>query len=381
MDSLKEKVQEEALARWKQAGHKGTLAMSTGTGKSRIPLIRLEELYEEYGENLRILLAVFTEEARDVTWPDEAKAWNLGQVYLEVVEGVCYASLAKQPTGHYHLVILDEAHHITEVNSKFLENITYNEIIGLTATAPEKGTEKAALLNKIAPVVFSFSLDEAVDTGVSADYEIVIIEMPLDDTVKVIPGGNKKNRFKTTEKKAYDYLNRQLMMMLMSDRENKEDLVSSFFRKRARFITNLPSKTTIARKILKKIFADNKTLVFGGSIQQIEELLGPYTYHSMTDRVALEYFMKDTIEILGAVNALNESVNIPGVTQILVIQLNSKERDIKQRVGRILRKREGHKARVYILVVTGTVDEEWANKALEGFDKTKIVYDSYKNYL
>jgi len=109
MDEVKAKVQEEAKSRWELAGRKGLLAMATGTGKTRIPLLRLEELYEEYGEHLRILLAVPTVKLRDESWPNEAKAWGLLPVFQEQVETFCWASFDTKPQGHYHLVILDKA--------------------------------------------------------------------------------------------------------------------------------------------------------------------------------------------------------------------------------------------------------------------------------
>lgn len=381
MDGVKQKIQEEALTRWEFAGRRGLLAIATGVGKSRIPLLRLEELYEEYGENLRVLLAVPTIELRDVTWPDEAKKWELGEVFKEQVEGYCYKSLDVKPKGHYHLVILDEAHHLTLKNGKFTENITFNEVMALTATPPEKGSENERLLSMIAPTVFTFNLDEGVESDVVADYEVYVVELPLNDTAKIIRAGNKKNRFYQTEAAAYKYLQGNIIKMLMSDKENKEKIVNSLFRKRAKFIYDLPSKQVMAKLLIDKVVGDQKTLVFGASIDQIEALLNPYTYHSSTDKDALQYFMEDKIQILGAVNALDEGVNLPMMDQIIIVQTNSKTRQITQRFGRVLRKREGHKARIYLLVATGTEDEKWAKKALADIDPSKIVYLSYKNFL
>jgi superfamily II DNA or RNA helicase len=58
----------------------------------------------------------------------------------------------------------------------------------------------------------------------------------------------------------------------------------------------------------------------------------------------------------------------------LIVQLSSKQLDLVQRIGRVLRKRKDHKAKIMILCTIDTQDEKWAKKALEPFDKKKIEY-------
>jgi len=274
-----------------------------------------------------------------------------------------------------------EAHHLTDISYRFLDNVTYDEIIALTATVPEKGSAKETLLASIAPTVFTYTLDEAIQDNISADYDIYVIEMPLDDTAKTIQGGNKKNRFYQSEKRAYEYLQRQFIQVVMSDKEDKGAIIDSIIRKRAQFLYNLPSKQKIASLVLKKILGDERTLVFGGTKKQVETLCGNNVFHSGTDDVALNKFINGLTSYLCSIRALDEGGNFPGIDQIFIIQLTGKSRQTIQRIGRALRKREGHKAKVFILVVTGTEDEEWSKKALEGFDKSKIFYVSYKNFL
>lgn len=381
MDEVKTKIQEEALARWELAGRKGRLAIATGVGKSRIALMRVAELYEEYGENLRVLLAVPTIKLKTVDWPNEAKEWELLEVFNEQIEAYCWASMETKPSGHYHLVILDEAHHLTEKSYKFLEHTTYDEIMALTATEPEKGSDKEKLLDSIAPSVFSYSLDEAREDNVAADYDIYVIEMPLNSTAKIIPGGSAKKRFYVTEEAHYKYLHSWFIKNIMSDKENKDAITNMIFRKRTQFLYNLPSKQIIAKLVLNKIVGNDKTLVFGSTKKQIEALLGKDVYHSGTDTGALDRFTAGDLQTLGSIRALDEGGNFPGIDQIFIIQLTSKARQTVQRMGRVLRKRPGHRAKIYILVVTGTMDEEWSKSALAGIDPKKIFHLSYKNFI
>lgn len=380
MNVTKDKVQQEALTRWELSGRKGLLAMGTGTGKSRIALLRMEQLYTQYGKDTRILLAVPTETLRDIDWPNQAHDWDVESIYQQCVEGYCYASLAKKPEGHYHMVILDEAHHITPNNAKFLDNITYEEIMALTATAPEED-DKTEILDKIAPTVFTYSLENGVQDGISSDYKIHVIQIPLDDKVAYVKAGSKKKQFLTTEAKHYRYLSQTIIRLMMSKNPNKDTLLKFAFLRRARFIYNLRTKTEMAAKMMNKILGGKRTLIYAGSIAQANELGGSQVYHSQTDDAALNGFRSGKLSYLVAVDAINEGVNLPDLDQELLVQLKKKERILKQRIGRAVRFRPGHTADIYILVSQSTVDEDWFKAATDDIDPSKIDYLAYQNYL
>lgn len=61
--------------------------------------------------------------------------------------------------------------------------------------------------------------------------------------------------------------------------------------------------------------------------------------------------------------------------QALVIQVDSKERNLVQRIGRIVRKRYDNpdfKARIVILVALLTADENWFKEAIKDFETSRI---------
>lgn len=411
MDQIKAKVQAEALERWKLAGKRGILAMGTGTGKSKIALDRAWELLIQHGENLRVLLAVPTTKLRDENWPAEMAKWNYYPLFEEgFVEGFCYASLATKPQGHYHLVILDEGHRSTEYNSQVFENITYDELMILTATVPTDKDKKKLLLD-LAPIVFEYHIDQAVDDGLVADYDLVVIEVPPDDKNKTIPAGNAKKRFNTTEAGHYKFLTKVIEPLQITVREKQRELfileqlstiadpqldeimalkkevdkldarLKPMVMKRAQFIYKMKSKTDAAKEILQLRDPNKRMLVFAGSIAQCEDLCHPRTYHSKTDSVALDLFKAEEINLLGVVNALNEGHNIPNLDEALIVQLSSNERDLVQRIGRVIRYRPGFKGVIYVLVSTGTVDEKWAAKALENINPARITRLTFAEWL
>ncbi len=354
MVGSREALQTEALNEWLKL-RRGLLVLPTGTGKTKVAIDAIKTIKPR-----KVLVIVPTEKLRDVTWPDELKKWGL----KKKLEIVCYASLAKIKRRTFDLVIMDEAHRITENNRVFFENNKVKYVLGMTATNPK---DKYDLLKDICPIVYSASLDQAIDAGAVADYEIEIIYLNLDDKEKYISAGNAKNRFLTTEVGQYKFLNQRINKM----RYSGKDVPEFFYMNRMRFIYNLRSKTRLAKDLIERLPEQERLLIFCGSIEQAEEVCDNF-YHSKSNDTALSNFITGKINKLSAVKALNEGINIPKIDAALIVQLNSKELDLVQRIGRVLRTDKSKPAKVYILVSIGTQDEVWANKATAYFDQTKI---------
>lgn len=274
------------------------------------------------------------------------------------------------------LVILDEAHNLTEANSVFFKNNKILRTLGLTATPPEDDIKKE-IFRQYCPVISTYTIDEGVKDGIIAPYEIIVIECRLDDTDKYIKAGTKDKPFLTTELKHYEYLSKQIMLLQYA---GKKEVVKWKILERMRLIYKLKSKTELAKRIINDVIKDDRSLIFCGGIEQAEELC-KYSFHSKTSDKWLNQFIKGKINHLSSIRCLNEGMNIPGLDSALVVQINSKEKDIVQRIGRIVRLREGHKARIYILSVINTVDESWTKKALTQFNPANITYLNYKNFL
>lgn len=343
------------------------------------------------------LVAVPTEQLRDVDWPAEVEKWygdDGTEMWIACVKAVCYISLHKLRGGYYDLVIIDEAHHLTMLSSQFFKANVVLRVLGLTATAPDPKVEpeKYILLREIAPVVFSYPLEQGVDEGVVADFEINVILSVLDDKKKIIPAGNKKKSFLQTEKAAYDWQSKLITSMriemgngLSKDPAKAAERLKFMELARYRFMCNLPSKLRIAQAVIEREYALVpalvRTLVFAGSIEQCTILCGTSVYHSKSGREELGRFIRKEISLLGCVKALDEGVNIPDLDQAIIVQVDSNPRSLVQRVGRVVRYREGHKARIFIICVQNTMDESWLKTALAGFDEKRIKYLTAKSYV
>jgi len=417
LQEAKDSLQQAARNEWRLKGRKGTLAQCTGSGKTKPAIDEMMDGWERYkverdkyviaaqAEGKEVigappqpayLVAVPTEQLRDVDWPAEVKKWygDAGEeMWIACVTAVCYISLHKYRGGYYNLVILDEGHHITILSSQFFRANVVMAVMCLTATQPDPRVEpeKYLLLKEIAPVVFTYPLEQGVDEGVVSEFEINVVLSVLDDKKKIIPAGSKAKPFLQTEYAAYAYQNKRIMSMRIAvggggaNAAKNAKALKFMELARYRFMCNLPSKLRLAQTIIKKEHVENpehpRTLIFAGSIEQAGILGGEHVYHSKSGKTALKQFLDLEIDELVCVKALDEGVNIPMLDQGIIVQVDSNPRSLIQRVGRIVRYRPDHKARIFILCVQNTVDETWLKSALAGFDEKRVKYLTAKTYM
>jgi superfamily II DNA or RNA helicase len=327
LNEVKDELQKEVQLLWENNQCKGLAALCTGAGKSKIAV----NIVSDVQHKGNWLLVVPTEKLRDENWADEFSKWKR-KTYYNKIGRACYASLSKIDLSQYAGIILDEAHNLTEANSKPFRNLTPEQlknlkILALTATPPTE-EEKVDIFEQLGlDMIRELKLDKGVELGIVAPYEIIIVETVLDDMKKTSPGGSKNKPFMTTEFKNYHYKTRRIQQIRFSGKPVPKFL----YLDRMRMLYDLQSKTDAAQSILKSISKDKKTLIFAGSIRQAEEL-EKQTFHSKTDDKDLTLFQKDKIKRLSCVQALNEGVNISNLDVGVVVQLNSNPRNLIQRV-------------------------------------------------
>lgn len=376
----KEGIQQEGVQLWVDNGYRGTLAYATGVGKTRTAILCIKKLRILEGFN-NGLLVVPTEEMRDVDWPDEFAKWNCS---IDGIKTICYASLAAEDLNKYDFIVYDECHRLTLHN---LQKLYYfkGPRLGLTATFPNSAfpedQEIILMMEELLPPVHTVKTDDAVDLGLISDFEVMVIQFYLDNVNKNIPSGTKKKPRMATEKGHYGYLTKMMQIAVI---KKLEGLKFAAISKRTQFIYNLPSKMRLAKECLERLVTPEnprRTLVLCGSIEQAEEICKENVFHSRSLPEALEKFQRKEIDILGAVKALNEGKNLIDLEQELILQVDSQERNLVQRIGRAVRKRPGKpdfKARIVILVALLTADEKWFKSAIKRFDSKRISHHTVR---
>jgi len=370
-------VQEEA----KQAVIKnngGMIAMATGSGKSRVA-VELAKHYFDPQDDYHGALLVPTEKLRDENWEEEFTKWE-AKILWKHTERLCYASASKVKEYNFPLAILDEGHNITDLSSEFFINNKVERTVLLTATPPSDPIKRQILSDLGIYLVYELTLDQAVRLGFVAPYKITVISVALDNVTKNIPGGTKLKPFLTTESAAYAYYSKSIQQAMFDKTPSGKKRHQFAILRRMQFIYKIPSKTVAIKFLLEQVIPKtDRTIVFCGNIEQAEDVC-PYFYHSKSGDKHYNAFKSEEINRLSCVKAINEGHNFPGVDSGIIGQLNSKEKDLVQRIGRLIRFRPDHEAHLYIVVSEGTQDEKWLENAVSNLDQSKIEYVRFVNF-
>lgn len=389
-NKLKARIQSEAIMAWDVNGMRGFIVAATGVGKSKIAIdISVDLCMDTNGVkpiSPNILLVVPTEQLRDNNWKDEFEKWGAIEIYNHAVQGECYVSINKIHGQHYDLVILDEAHNITEANSQFFAQNTVDRVLALSATYPVDKIKTGLLRNLGLHIDYNITLDDAVKLRLVAPYEILIVETRLDSVDKYVKAGSKDKPFFQSEAAAYAYMNTKINALMYSKASGAKKALTWKYIARMHFIYGLKSKDKAAQFILSKIPQGERVLTFCSTIEQAElladwELPGnnPITFHSKSDDRHLIQFQNLQIDRLTCVKALNEGMNIPSIDYGVIVQLDSNPLNTVQRIGRGIRYKSGHVGKIIIIISVDTKDNDWCTKALEKLDQSKIRRVRYEN--
>lgn len=375
-------IQQAARKAWKDGGEWGLLAMATGTGKSKIAVDVVSELVKEaqLGGNIpkNILLVVPTEKLRDNNWEDEFIKWGASIEY-NLLQRSCYASILKFDQQVFDLVIMDEIHSLTDLNTGFFQKNSIKRVLGLSATPPDPkagGADvgKVALFKQFRiKTDFYYPLHQARKDGLVADYEIWVVQTELDLTVKYLEAGPKANRYMQTEEQKYKSLSTMIQKFAIA---KNYVMVKMKSLERMRLIGNSMQKLEVCKLLLEKC-KGNRILVFGGSIDQIEKLMPGKVYHSKSGKAGHAYlaaFMAEEVDEIGTVAAANEGLNFPNLDIGIIAQISSDSRALVQRIGRCIRHRPDHKSIIFVVLSKGTKDVDWFKAASADMDQALIKY-------
>ena len=134
-------------------------------------------------------------------------------------------------------------------------------------------------------------------------------------------------------------------------------------RARKTFIQNHPKKFEVAKKILDAR-KDKKCITFSSTIKQAESFKSGYVLHSKKsekqNKLTLEEFNKATTGVLHTSRAVNQGVDVPGLSVGIILSIDSSKITKQQRKGRICRFEEGKEAELFTIVLKGTQEYTWA---------------------
>ena len=367
------KIQSEALVSWQKAGEKGTIEMITGLGKTKIAM----EAVKTLSKDSKIL---FLAEVRDreLELQREQEKWNATEWDITFS---CYQSAYKWTDTEWDLVIADEIHDsLTVEYSKFYKNNKYSRIMGLSATIDERAvvTEnnnvvvtKGILLQAVAPVCYTYDLNDGQADKTSRPLDIYVINHKLDIYTKNVPAGNDKKRWYQTEYGSYAYKDMMFRKATGAPYHIRERKIHIASAARAKLLYELPSKIEVTKTLLNNL--TGRTILFGNSLGSLEKVTPNVISSHKTDKEnkqIREDFDNGTLNIIAAFKKLKQGANLYDLDNCVIMSYYSKEKDLIQRVGRL--RNNGKVGRIFILVTVNTQEEVWYSRMTESMNDENL---------
>lgn len=340
--NIQDRLQEDL----RKANYNGYGLIATGVGKTRIAI----NIHEELKPKLKapVLLLTSTEHLRDEGWLAEYRKWDKMSLYEEM-ERACYMTSYKWTGRHFGLVIADEVDVAATIEySKVFQNNTWDHLIGLTAHVDPKLWQ---FLPKL-PVAARYTFDQAVADGVVSPYEIITI--PHQMTLQ--------------EEAEYKQLTAAYERSFYSGNPMGTKFAAL---RRARFLYNLPSKVKPAQDLLVQLADEgSRVLLMSESTQLIDQIVkkGYHSNNPHAERV-LQKFLKGDLGVIGSAKKLNRGANVGSVQAMVMASYSSSVTAAIQRFGRVCRFEENKLSKIYIFVTTGTQEEVWISKLIDGLKK------------
>tara|TARA_R110000803_G_scaffold71102_4_gene134177 strand:+ start:17294 stop:18448 length:1155 start_codon:yes stop_codon:yes gene_type:complete len=369
----RQKIQEEALTAWLSNKKKGTLELITGLGKTKIAL----DAVKPYPKGAKILFLAETT-GRELELENEQQKWGLLGYDIKFA---CYQSAYKWKDTEWDLVIADEIHDsLTQQYSKFYTNNKYKAIMGLSATIDRKAIVneeeqvfKGNLLDKIAPVCYTYGINEGQEDGTSRKLDVYVINHKLDIIAKTITSGSKLKPFMQTEWGAYNYWDSAFRKALYAPESIKQYRIRYTSNKRADLLYQLPSKVSACKKLIDCI--PGKTIIFGNSLEALHKITDNVVSSKNSDaanKVIREDFDTGKTKVIASFKKLKQGANLVDLDNCIIHSYYSKSKDLIQRIGRL--RNNGEIGRVFIFVTFGTQEVKWYNMMFEDVESLNLNY-------
>jgi superfamily II DNA or RNA helicase len=138
-------------------------------------------------------------------------------------------------------------------------------------------------------------------------------------------------------------------------------------RQRKAFVMSHAKKFEIANKILDAR-PNSKCIIFSATVKDAEMFKKrALTLHSQKKKKEnakiLEQFNQMDIGVISSPKALNQGVDVKGLSVGIAITCDSSQTTNVQKIGRICRFEEGKQAEMFTLVIKNTIENTWFDNA------------------
>ncbi|MEM2905081.1 MAG: DEAD/DEAH box helicase family protein [Candidatus Bathyarchaeia archaeon] len=370
--------QRSALEAWLRAGRRGVIVLPTGAGKTVIAVKAIAEL------NRPALVVVPTLDLVEQWRRRLAEEFHLevgvyggGVNVLRPLTVSTYDSayLRVEELGNrFPLVVFDEAHHLPAPGySQIAEMFASPYRMGLTATYEREDGLHKELPRLIGGKVYELDVEDLAGRHLST-YTLhrVFVELTPEEQAEYDRQYQAFREYLRTRgvilRSHEDF--REFIMRTGRDRAAREALLA---RNRALEIA-LNSQGKM--EALKRTLAENpkeRTLIFTQHNQLVHRISREFLIPAITHKTpreerqeTLQRFKDGVYRAIVTSKVLDEGVDVPDATLAVILSGTGSTREFIQRLGRVLRKREGKKARLIEIVSKETAETRISRRRRRG---------------
>jgi superfamily II DNA or RNA helicase len=267
--------------------------------------------------------------------------------------------------NRFGLLVFDEVHHLPgPAYAQAAEDAIAPFRLGLTATLERPDGSHSAIDRLVGPVVYRKEITELAGEFL-AEYRTEYVEVDLSDAEREAYS-EARHTFRTFCDSRGLRLggaggwNRFLREAARSS-DGREAM--SAWRESRRILQGTRAKLEVLESLLRR-HQHGRVIVFtndNASVYAISRLLLLPAITHQTDikerRAFLDGFAAGELPVLVTSRVLNEGVDLPSADVGIVLSGTGTVREHVQRLGRILRRREGKQAVLYEVVVRGSAEE------------------------
>ncbi len=369
--------QQEALTRWVDAGKVGVVVPPPGAGKTFVAALAIHasqmwtlavvptiDLLQQWRAALANALTISA---------DDIGVFGGGEKEIKPITIMTYDSAALYPRElrHFGLLIFDECHHLPAPTYRLIaEGAFAGQRLGLSATPERSDMAHLELEELIGPEVYRRSPSELTADRYLAEYQEQRIDIALaaEDEVRY---NEQRGIYRAFLQRRHIIIRTpedfQQKLIYMSARDPEARTAMLAWREARNIALNAPAKYSEIERLLG-MHANDQVILFSEYNFVVDEIsrrfcLPSITYktHAEERRVILERFRSGAYNKLVTGRVLNEGVDVPDCRVAIIVSGNSTKREYVQRLGRILRPKEG-RALLYELISSGTTEEEMAKR-------------------